>query len=227
VTPRNARGPGPWPRVCRGIRVLFESGKQSFCAIGEDLFDVGPDKESIDERTSINSIANVIAAHGSAILRLKGMFVKPLAIRSFDLLIRKAPGRFPIENSGAPTQRNTSEPDPVINEGAGLKVNRPGCDNFESQPGWSERLQIMGVREKLEDFGRGSGEPNFGSEGMDIHKGAPPVWSGAESFSNNFDQGPFSPAAIEFAVKDLFPGTKIEFSFGDGHDHFAPHDLAF
>ena len=36
-----------------------------------------------------------------------------------------------------------------------------------------------------------------------------------------------SPAAVEFAVEDLFPRAEIEFAFGDGDDDFAAHDLAF
>ncbi len=44
--------------------------------------------------------------------------------------------------------------------------------------------------------------------------------------ANNFHQGALSPAAVEFAVEDLFPGAEIEFAFGDGDDDFAAHDLA-
>ena len=33
------------------------------------------------------------------------------------------------------------------------------------------------------------------------------------------------PVAVKFAVENLFPGAEIEFAFGDGDDHFSPHDL--
>jgi len=47
------------------------------------------------------------------------------------------------------------------------------------------------------------------------------------SFADDFDQDPFAAPAVEFAVVNLFPRPEIQRAFGDGHDHFAAHDLAF
>jgi len=44
--------------------------------------------------------------------------------------------------------------------------------------------------------------------------------------SDNFYQNPLTPLAVEFTVKYLFPGTKMEFPSGDGDHHFPAHDLA-
>ena len=33
-------------------------------------------------------------------------------------------------------------------------------------------------------------------------------------------------AAVEFAVKDLLPGAKVQLAIGNGHYHFPAHDLA-
>src|SRR5688572_15968072 len=49
----------------------------------------------------------------------------------------------------------------------------------------------------------------------------------APSFTNYFHQHTLSAAAIELAVKDLFPRPEVRFAFGDGNDHFPTHDLAF
>ncbi len=43
--------------------------------------------------------------------------------------------------------------------------------------------------------------------------------------ADNFYQGAFSTAAVEFAVEDLFPRAEVEFAFGDGDNDFAAHDL--
>jgi hypothetical protein len=44
---------------------------------------------------------------------------------------------------------------------------------------------------------------------------------------NNLHKHSFSSATIELTVKDLFPRPKIELSFGNGNDHFPPHNLPF
>ncbi len=46
-------------------------------------------------------------------------------------------------------------------------------------------------------------------------------------FADDFDERPFLPAAIELAVKNLFPRTEVQFSGSDRHYHLAPHNLAF
>jgi len=48
-----------------------------------------------------------------------------------------------------------------------------------------------------------------------------------QSIADDLDQRAFAAAAVEFAVKDLLPGTEIEAALGDGDDDFPPHDLAF
>ncbi len=45
------------------------------------------------------------------------------------------------------------------------------------------------------------------------------------SFSDDFYQDAFCAAAVELAVKDLFPRAEIEFALGDGDHHFPAHDL--
>ena len=47
------------------------------------------------------------------------------------------------------------------------------------------------------------------------------------SFTNNLNQYALWPTAIKFAVEDLFPGTEIEFTVGDGDHDFPSHDLPF
>jgi len=46
------------------------------------------------------------------------------------------------------------------------------------------------------------------------------------SLADDFHEGAFAAAAVEFAVEDLFPRAEIEFAFGNGDDDFAAHDLA-
>jgi len=44
-------------------------------------------------------------------------------------------------------------------------------------------------------------------------------------FSDYFDQHALSPAAVEFAVENLFPRPEIQFGFGNCDDNFPAHDL--
>ena len=45
--------------------------------------------------------------------------------------------------------------------------------------------------------------------------------------ADNLYQDAFLPAAIEFAVEDLFPRAEIELAFRNRDNNFATHDLAF
>lgn len=46
-------------------------------------------------------------------------------------------------------------------------------------------------------------------------------------FPNDLDQHSLLSHSIELSVKDLFPGAEIQAPFGNRHDHFATHHLAF
>jgi hypothetical protein len=46
-------------------------------------------------------------------------------------------------------------------------------------------------------------------------------------FSDNLDQNPFAAPPVEFPVKYPLPSAEVESAFGDGHDHFTAHNLAF
>ena len=47
------------------------------------------------------------------------------------------------------------------------------------------------------------------------------------SFPDDFDEDAFSAHPVELTVVDLFPGSEVQFTFGDSNDDFASHDLAF
>lgn len=48
----------------------------------------------------------------------------------------------------------------------------------------------------------------------------------ASSLPDDLRENPLPPPSVEFAVEDLLPGTEVELAGGDGHHHFAAHDLA-
>ena len=50
-------------------------------------------------------------------------------------------------------------------------------------------------------------------------------WRTRWLLSNDLDENALSAAAIELAVKDLFPRAEIETAFGDRDHNLAPHDL--
>jgi len=45
--------------------------------------------------------------------------------------------------------------------------------------------------------------------------------------TNNLHQNPLPSSSVEFAIKNFFPRTEIEFAFGDGDHDFAAHDGPF
>jgi hypothetical protein len=52
---------------------------------------------------------------------------------------------------------------------------------------------------------------------------APVKWSAL--LADQFHEHPLPPASVELAIKDLFPGTEVEFPIGDRDHDFATHDL--
>ena len=46
-------------------------------------------------------------------------------------------------------------------------------------------------------------------------------------FPQNLHQHPLVPPPVELAVENLFPGSEIQFAFGDRDNNFAAHDLTF
>lgn len=46
------------------------------------------------------------------------------------------------------------------------------------------------------------------------------------SLADDLHQHSFSSAAIKLAIEDLLPGSKVQFAFGNGNDHFTPHNLS-
>ena len=46
-------------------------------------------------------------------------------------------------------------------------------------------------------------------------------------FPDDFYKNSFLSAAVELAVKDLFPGAEVQFSSRDGQEGLPAHQLAF
>src|SRR5258706_10737023 len=97
--------------------------------------------------------------------------------------------------------------------------------------------------------GRRNEQADFGIPGVRPSSGAAPFQGGRCSYPNpqsygtkpydfalmilpcslltdDLHQHPLAPVAIELSIKDLLPGTEIEFALGNGHHHFASHHLA-
>jgi hypothetical protein len=44
---------------------------------------------------------------------------------------------------------------------------------------------------------------------------------------DDLHEHPLGPMSVEFAVEDLFPGTEVKFTLGDGDNNLPAHDLPF
>ena len=45
--------------------------------------------------------------------------------------------------------------------------------------------------------------------------------------SDDLDENPLAPAAVELAVEDLLPGTEVQLAVGDRDHYLASHHLPF
>src|SRR5262245_21981125 len=46
------------------------------------------------------------------------------------------------------------------------------------------------------------------------------------SLAEYLDQDPLAALAVKLEVEDVFPGSEMQLSIGDRHDHLAAHNLA-
>src|SRR5688572_10629988 len=98
--------------------------------MAENLIDVRPNQPPVNEHVERDSIADAIAHQRPAVLRFECMFVNPPPIRSANLLIHKPPRRCPLANDRSPTDRETADSQPVIDDSSGAHLDRPRSENL-------------------------------------------------------------------------------------------------
>lgn len=118
----------------------------------EDLTDIALDKgpEEAAERAPWQRVLHVVDDAGTEGGFLECVGVAPDAIRAAKLDIHETAGRVPFVNPGQPAKGNSVETQGVSDARALLQLDRRRRQNSESQPGWSDPLQVLGAGEEIE-----------------------------------------------------------------------------
>jgi hypothetical protein len=138
-------------------------------AIVEDLPDFVGDEEFVDERAPDGSVVYGVVAGGAAEVFSEAVLVDPLAVGAAKLLVDETMRRVPDGDFAAPTDRDAADFEAVVDFGALPDVNGRRRENVKLQRGWSEFLEIHGVREKGEDFLDRARQPKARFKSKNLH----------------------------------------------------------
>lgn len=145
----------PFPRT----EEFTETGR----AEREDSSEVAPDKEPVNDSPSKRAIINFVTHHGAPVGFTEAMSVVPVTVWAGELCVDEFKWRRPITDLGLPGYGESMNAKPVADRRAILHFDRKWGLNTEFQPARCEFLEVGGVREKMENGGRGRWQP--GSDG--------------------------------------------------------------
>lgn len=91
---------------------------QFYRAILENFFDVRSYQPAMDEEIKRHGVTDMVPRQGAAVLRLKGVFVNPLPVRTVELFVHKTIRRLPDIDAGAPAYRDAAYSEFIINQRA-------------------------------------------------------------------------------------------------------------
>ncbi len=89
--------------------------------------------------------------------------VSPEAIGAPALLVDEPPRRIPGRDLAPPAQRQTMNPQAVVDERAAPHRDRPRRQDLEAEPGRGQALEVRRLGEEVENFGPRPRKPGFGS----------------------------------------------------------------
>ena len=102
----------------------------------------------------------------SILFCFKAMSMDPFRIRPFQLLIHKAPFRFPGGNKRLPVERNSELSNSVINQCPLLHFNWDRTQYFEIKFLGGNQFKILSVRKELENLPNVGGHENLPCQKM-------------------------------------------------------------
>lgn len=102
----------------------------------------------------------------SLAIGLQFVGVVPELVRTGELDVDEAPRRVEVLYSRQPHDRQTTELEPVFDQGAGAHLDRSRTGDAKTQTGRGDLLEILRLREELEDFARRPGKALDAREGV-------------------------------------------------------------
>src|SRR5262249_44505234 len=147
----------------------------AFVTIVEDPLDVATHYERVSQLAhdpKRKAIAYEVRHLSPIAVGLKAMGVMPHLVRARSLHIGKPDRRIPKNNLRCPVNREPAHPQAITNLGAFSDRIRLDGENFEVHPWRSNRLKVIRIREKSEDFFDGTRDPLLSSQRMEPHLSA-------------------------------------------------------
>jgi len=123
--------------------------RQGVAAEVEDPLEVAADEEPVGERAEWaegDRVADAVVDHGRALaVPLEAMGVLPERVGTLLLMVDEAERRLPRVDPGAPAQRHSVQPEPVLEQRSRLHPHRARRGHLEMEPGRGHRLQVAVV----------------------------------------------------------------------------------
>jgi len=118
-------------------------------------------RRSIDPSAEPGREIDAIGDECAAVRLRVSMFVHERAIRATTLLVGKDTGGSPLRHFASPLHRQCAPAHCVLDLGSDLHLDRwRRAADDEPEPGWGHRVEILRIREVLEDTNPVCREPN-------------------------------------------------------------------
>ena len=142
---------------------------QPLLAIFKNPFNVAPHKQPVHQRAAARSVAHVVPAERAAIKLFERMGVMPERVRAAHLHVHEEMRRLPGGDFRPPTDRNSMDTNPVVNQRASFDRDWFRSEHFKVEPRRSDSFQILHVAEELENFRARPRQPEFGLQREFFH----------------------------------------------------------
>src|SRR4029079_4516972 len=102
----------------------------------------------MDEEIERHRIADAVPHESAAVTFLEQMFVNPEPVRAAKLFVHKSRRRFPGGDFRPPSNRETVNAEPMIDQRPGAHLDRSRRDRPKFHPWWCDRVEVRGVRKE-------------------------------------------------------------------------------
>src|SRR5512140_434226 len=119
------------------------------------------------KHTEGQRVDDLVLDVGAAVQAREAMRVHPRAIRTGELLIDELFARLPFDDASSPPQRDSPQPDRVVDECARTHLDGLRRRDREPELGWGDAAEIRRVREEGERGVEGNGDVRARTEMVD------------------------------------------------------------
>ena len=128
-----------------------EGADQLGAPVAEDALEISTHEQAVNEPTAGHGVVDVVASHCPVLEVQERVLVHPVSEGATALLVEESTRRLPGGDLALPASRHTMDAEPIIDAGGDAHVDRAGRERPQPEPGWYDDLEIVGVRQKLEN----------------------------------------------------------------------------